>query len=514
MWRRRSDRLHGRASDRGRFLGSVVVAAVTIAAAATATVGSPVGPVGVATAGTQDTTAAAARPNILLFLTDDQRPDQLAHMTSVRALLQTRGITFDRAFTPDPLCCPSRVSILRGQSSQRTGVWAVSGAYGGFTMVRQAKLETSTIATWLHGAGYRTALVGKYLNGYSTPGAAYVPPGWDYWRAMTRLDPTAANGGYYHYGISVNGVERLYGDAPTDYSTTVLTRYARTFISSTPTSTPFFLELSFRAPHTPSTPAPGYTSDPRCGTVDTRGLAGFNEQDVSDKPTYIASKPSLSAVEVTRSGINRPRKACRALLSVDDAVRSVMNDLSASGRLSNTLIVFTADNGILFGEHRWQGKKVPYWQSNHVPFIVRYDPLTLGRAGTVNHAMVENIDLASTWAQAAGIVPPIPQDGRSLIPLLSGTATPWRSEVLLQAFDVAGQESYVPGYCGLETADGWVYIRYDAATEARNQELYDLSVDPGELENLAYAPAYAQRRDALLARLQVLCRPGPPGFAW
>jgi len=456
---------------------------------------------------------AAHAPNIVLLLTDDQRPSQLAHMPQVHALLAAHGITFARGFTPDPLCCPSRISILRGQLSQRTGVWATGGRYGGFAEVHRLGLESSTVATWLHGAGYRTALIGKYLNGYDTPDASWVPPGWDYWRGLTRYD-NLDGGGYYDYGISVDGVERRYGSAPSDYSTTVLTGFAHDFITGTPADQPLFMELAYRAPHRPSTPAPRYLHDPRCAGVSTLHEPGFDEADVSDKPLYIQRIPRFSPVTAYQAGVVKPRKTCRALLSVDDSVAEVMHDLAATGRLSNTMVVFMSDNGILFGEHRWQGKKVPYWQSTHVPFIVRFDPMTAARAGTVDDRMVENVDLAPTWAALAGVTPPIPQDGRSLVPLLDGRATSWRSAVLLQGFDAPGAAAYVPGYCGVETASGWVYVHYDAATEPRDQELYDLHRDPGQLHNLAYDPAYAARREALLGLVRTLCVPGPPGFSW
>ena len=452
-------------------------------------------------------------PDILLLLTDDQRPSQLDPMTNVRSLLQDRGVTFDRGITPDPLCCPSRVSILRGQTSQRHGVWANAGKYGGLARVKKLGLETSTAATWLQSAGYRTGLIGKYLNGYDPAGASYVPPGWDYWRGMTRSE-VLPGGGYFSYGISENGVERLYGTSPADYSTSVFTSYAHDFITTTPADQPLFLYLSYRAPHTPFTPAPAYASDPRCNAVKTVSNPAFNEADMTDAPTFLAKRPLLTTNQIKQSGTLKPQKACRSLLSVDDSVATVLADLEATGRLSNTLIVYTSDNGVLFGEHRWQGKKLPYVESDHVPFVIRYDPLTAARAGTVSHALVENLDLASTWAQVAGITPPITQDGMSLIPLLDGSASTVRSEALLQAFDNPTTAAYVPGYCGLETDDGWVYVHYDAAKEPRNEVLYDLNTDPAELHNLAYAPAQATRKAALLARLKVLCDPGPPGFTW
>jgi len=159
------------------------------------------GPAGVAHSST-------TRPNIVFIITDDQRWDQLAHMPTLRADLVHNGTRFVNAFVTDGLCCPSRISMLRGQYDHSTGVYNNAGIYGGWQRVHSLGLESSTLATWLHAAGYRTGLVGKYFNGYNN--IAYVPPGWDIWRA--RKGPA-----YYNYDVSENGVAKLYGSAPADY---------------------------------------------------------------------------------------------------------------------------------------------------------------------------------------------------------------------------------------------------------------------------------------------------------
>ena len=172
-----------------------------------------------------------------------------------------------------------------------------------------------------------------------------------------------------------------------------------------------------------------------------------------------------------------------------------------------------SDNGFLNGEHDITGKKVPYEESIRVPMVVRYDPLTHGTASSDPH-LVANIDLAPTFAAAAGVVPPIPEDGMSLLPLLAGTATSWRTDLLLEGYDNPARPiggAFVPTYCGLRT-ERYAYIRYVTGEE----ELYDLQMDPFEMTNLLFGntdPAIEALRTTLFTRLKQLCSPPPPHYS-
>src|SRR6185437_343203 len=147
---------------------------------------------------------------------------------------------------------------------------------------------------------------------------------------------------------------------------------------------------------------------------------------------------------------------CRALLGVDDAVGTIIKALSDTGKLSNTLILFMSDNGVLLGEHRWRFKKVPYEQAIRVPLIVRYDPVTGGQASTRN-ALVANIDVAPTFAAAAGLTAP-GADGQSLLPLLTDPAAPWRKQFLIEHED-SDNFVYVPPYCAVRN-QRYLYLDY------------------------------------------------------
>ena len=178
-------------------------------------------------------------------MTDDQRYDTLWAMPEVRQRLIRPGIPFRNAFVVNPLCCPSRASILTGQYSHTTGVYRNVGEYGGFDAFR----DDSTIATWLQGADYRTALIGKYLNGYAD--TEYIPPGWDRWAALEH-----APGYYYDYILNLDGELIRYGASPNDYSTDVLADLAVSFIEET--EGPLLLYFAPHAPHGPPEPVPGH----------------------------------------------------------------------------------------------------------------------------------------------------------------------------------------------------------------------------------------------------------------
>jgi arylsulfatase A-like enzyme len=197
------------------------------------------------------------------------------------------------------------------------------------------------------------------------------------------------------------------------------------------------------------------------------------------------------------------RSQYASLLAVDRAVGTIVDSLDQTGRLSNTLIVYTSDNGMSWGEHRWGTKLVPYEESIHVPFIVRFDPM-IGSPRRDEHLVV-NIDLAPTFAELASAAAP-GVEGQSLVPLFENVRSPWRSEFLLE--HMQHSDGGVPTYCGVH-AERYVYVRYRTGEE----ELYDLERDPTELANQVENERYAQTRMQMGERLRHLCDPLPPGYS-
>jgi arylsulfatase A-like enzyme len=435
----------------------------------------------------------------VLILTDDQRFDELSRMPIVKQELIGKGVRFNDAFVVNPLCCPSRTTILTGKYSHGTDIYGNSPPHGGFETFHADGEEDSTIATWLHGAGYHTALVGKYLNGYTPDNVSWVPPGWDRWNAVAIKGDNEDF--YYDYTMSIDGTAATYGEDPSDYSTDLLAADADQAIRETPSGQPLFLYFAPTAPHQVPVPPPRYAN--ACGNAQLKHTEAFNEADVSDKPAYISSRASLTVQQQANMDATF-REQCQTLRGVDDSVGTILQALSDTGRLSNTLILFMSDNGILLGEHRWKFKKVPYEQAIRVPFIVRYDPVTAGQASTRN-ALVANIDVAPTFAAAAGISAP-GADGQSLLPLLTDPAAPWRTQFLIEHEDTDNFVP-VPTYCAVRN-QRYLFVDYQTGEE----ELYDLRTDPLELQNLASDPAYAAKRKSLRQRLLALCNPPPPGY--
>jgi arylsulfatase A-like enzyme len=434
---------------------------------------------------------APGKPSIVLLVTDDQRWDTLWAMPTVQSELVDHGIEFVNAFASNPLCCPSRASILTGVYSHTNGVYTNKGGqtYGGFT----AFDDRSTVATWLHDEGYRTGLFGKYLNGYGH--TEYVPPGWDRWFS------TFDNGGFYDYRAVSDGTFQQFGSERSDYGTDVLAEKTVSFINGTDPSTPLFAYFAPHAPHDPATPAPG---DGRAFSDLPRWRPeSHNERDVSDKPAYIREAPRLDAAE--RRSVDRFRlDQYRSLQSVDRAIGEIVQALEDTGRLSNTLIVFMSDNGMSWGEHRWDQKVVPYEESIRVPLVARFDA-AIESPRTDEHLVV-NVDLAPTFVELAGS-PVTAFEGRSLLPLFGSADVSWRTDFLIE--HLGNRERGVPTYCGIR-ATRYAYWRYVTGEE----ELYDLARDPLQLVNRVLDDRYSDVLRDLRDRLQELCRPTPPGFSF
>ncbi len=448
--------------------------------------------------------AGDGRPNVVLILTDDQRFDSLFAMPRVQRDLVAHGVRFTNAIVSNSLCCPSRATILTGGYSHTTkvytNVYTSWSPYGAWPAFKAAGDEQGTIALALDRAGYRTGLFGKYLNDFTGPSA---PAGWDRFAAFTD-DPEG--GSYYDYSMfekDGRGTHvEAFGSQVRDYSTTVIDRQAMSFLRSTPTDQPFFLYVAPFAPHARVIPAPrdlGTWSDHRQVLPPS-----FDEADISDKPAYVHDQPMVPEAAAQL----KFELQDEALQAVDRMVGHIVDELRASGRLDDTMLVFMSDNGVENGEHRWIYKLTPYEESIRVPLVVRYDPITASNAATDAAGLVSNADIAPTIADVVGIpfegVGTV--DGVSFAPILTGSARSVRSSVLLEHLDYPGKY-HVPTYCGLRT-QSWTYARYGDGVE----ELYHLTQDRYELTNVA-ATATAQLQ--LLRRLtRELCDPSPPGYEW
>jgi arylsulfatase A-like enzyme len=439
---------------------------------------------------------ATTKPNIVFILADDMRKDDLKYMPKTRSMLMNKGMSFRNAYVSNPLCCPSRATTMRGQYAHNTGVWNMGGTSGGWQTYRTKGLERDNVATRLDAAGYRTALIGKYLNGYS--GTTNKPPGWDRWFAHT--------GGtrYYNYKINEDGSVRRFGSSTAGYETDVIADRAKTFIGASATAgKPFFAYVAPKAPHSPNIPAP--RDKQKFDNVKAPRPPSFNEQDVSDKPPWIRQLPRLSDAKKGKID-NRAQKRAKTLQALDDLVAGIGGRLKDRGALSNTYIFFTSDNGFHMGEHRIPGRKGrPYEEDVNVPLLVRGPGVAAGHQA---EKLALNTDFLPTFTDLAGAHTPGYVDGRSLLPVLKGKATAWRSAVLLEARRTAGGST--PPYSGIRTSSGRKYVKYADG----KKELYYLGHDPHELRN-AYKPnsppAVATRLAALETCAGDRCRAAENG---
>ena len=438
----------------------------------------------------QPTATGDSKPSVVVILTDDQRWDTLWAMPAVKKDLIDHGVNFKNGFVVNSACCPSRASILTGQYSHSTGVYTNTGSEGGYRSFNDA----STIPTWLE-MDYTSVLIGKYLNNYEFAGLnGRIPLGWDHWVAFPR-------GHYENYALNIDGEVVEFGTGAENYSTDVLADQAVKFIEGT--DGPLFMYFSPKAPHYPADPAPR----------DRHAFSGlapwrppnYNEADVSDKPQWVqATDPLTPAEQHQIDGFRLDQ--LRTLLAVDRAVSRIVDALQQTGRLSNTLIIYMSDNGMVWGEHRMHGKGVAYEESVRVPLVVRYDPLV--KKPRTSEDLVANIDVAPTAADLAGVDAP-GAEGMSLVPLLQNPNAPWRDDFLVEHFSRA-RWGHPPTYCAIRSTD-YMYVDYLVGED----ELYDVRQDPYELNNRISDPALSDELNRLKQRESVLCNPAPPKkLAW
>jgi arylsulfatase A-like enzyme len=525
-----------------------------------------------ATAGFRSSAAAATpeQPSFVVIQTDDQTLDglyasfgqpKLQAMPNTLNLIAKRGMTFNRYYVSYPLCCPSRVSLMTGRYAHNNGVKGNIQPNGGYFGFSFRAAYTHNIATWLQGAGYRTIHIGKFLNGYGDEpydNGTTVPPGWSAWHTTLKAD---TNHYFYGYTLNNNGaVEGPYGDSgtwepreyttrddlgcpfaplngqPCFYETDTLTNFATQELRETSPEQPFYLQLDYTAPHgdfrKPAGPEPAprhYDWFKGAPMPHNRGQ-GFDEGNVSDKPSFIKEAPYLSLSDIHTYRVYWD-KQLESLRSIDDGVKQLMDTLGSLHRLRNTYVIFTSDNGFFFGEHRLIGGKfLAYEPSTHLPFLIRGPHI---RADTESGEIVGNIDVAPTILELAGVEPDKSVDGRSMTPFFKDpelrTLRPFLFESFVETSDVqeagaiaepSDQSSPAPRKTNAAAQLSAKAQRGGGATASLlappkdyegirlgpykyiawpdgEKELYDLEKDPYELNNLVRIPNYFPVRNFL-----------------
>ncbi|MEX0621332.1 MAG: sulfatase [Solirubrobacterales bacterium] len=500
--------------------------------------------------------AGQSRPNIVLIEVDDAVVGDLEFMPNVKRLTERGGTTFSNYFVSYSLCCTARTTLLTGQFSHNHQVLsnfrANSGGYYTFRDLPGKLNQRNSLAPWLQRAGYRTGLIGKYLNEYGALDRTEVPPGWSRWVGL--LDNSTYD--YYNYVLNIDGRLRYYGDPDyaevqldlatrlvndppesfpellaafrsifdpfdyfgwqreEDYTMDVGGAFAADFVrNSAPSRKPFFLYYSPPGPHAEDTNhlqglrpgAPG--PDPRPparyrDTFDDVPLPrppSFNEADVSDKAVNLSGLPLLTEPQIAEITDNY-RGRLGAVRAVDDQVGRIASEVRRAGEMNNTYFIFTSDNGYLQGEHRLRGSKfLPYENSIRVPTLISGPGV---KKGQIRIGNAIDVDLAPTILDMANVKPGRVMDGASLLPAAENRRRIPRRAVLLQAM-----RPLLRFYTPLTAFDQPFYgVRYQGFKYLNwsfdATELYNLREDPDELVNLAADPAYA----ATAARLEGLAK--------
>lgn len=460
------------------------------------------------------TRRAAAPPNVLFIMTDDQRQDAMSAYgnpmlkTPNMDRIGAGGVRFTEAFVTNSLCAPSRASILTGQYSHAHGV-ITNG--GGPVYYNQPGLraEQPTFVHLLRAAGYHTALVGKWH-------LRSDPSGFDQWAVFP------GQGMYNDPEMIANGMRlKMRGHADD-----VVGDQALLFLRDRPKDRPFCLCYQFKSPHRSWMPAERYAHVyddmmvPVPRTFEDR-LAGRPEAlrraelAIADMPDFrdrgVAA--SLPAEERKRRNLEQlVKNYYRVLLSVDENVGRVLDYMDREGLAENTVVVYTSDNGFFLGEHGLFDKRLMYEPSIKVPLLVRHPARV--KAGVVDTThMALNVDVAPTLLELAGVPVPGWMHGRSLVPVLEGKQPPWRDAFLYEYYEFPA-EHCVRKNRGVRTAR-WKLIHFWEQPE--EWELYDLQADPDETTNLAGRREHARTLATLKAKLEELRREvgdaDPPGPA-
>ena len=443
--------------------------------------------------------AAASGPNVVVVMTDDQRYDDMAALPMTRRLIGEAGVTFTRAFVSYPVCCPARATFFTGQYAHNHGVVCLYKKCGG----GYGRLNTREyLPVWLERAGYATAHVGKFLNGYGQD-RLDVPNGFTEWFGL--IDPfTYRMWGYEMFeDRSRQGYGNVMREVGRYYQTDVLTEKALGFIRRRAGDSPFFLSVAYLAPHHESgktqrltgklvRPAPRHRG--AFANMPLRKPPNYDEEDLSDKPPHVArfNRPITARREAAI--LKRTRERWESLLAVDEGVEKIVDELRRTGELDNTYVIFTSDHGFMQGEHRIpQGKMVPYDPSTHVPLLIRGPGIPRGRR---TKALVGDVDFTPTVLDATPARPTRALDGRSYLPFArnprlrslrpflhttAGKSAKGRTNT--REGGTRGTQPRVPAWAAVRTTR-WLYIEYRSG----HRELYDQRKDPWQMNSVVDNP--------------------------
>lgn len=420
---------------------------------------------------------AGRPPNVLLVVTDDQRPDtiralgnQIIHTPHLDALVRG-GTTFTRAIAANPICVPSRAEIMTGCDGFRNGVRGFGG--------QRMNPELVLWADAMRRAGYHSWYVGKWMNdgkpvsrGYEESQGLFAGGGGKW--AVDGVD---------HHGRPITGYRgwvfqtddgRLLPEKGVGLTPDISRHFADaaiSFINRKPKA-PFFLHVNFTAPHDPLLMPPGYEG---MYPPDAIPLPpDFLPRHAFDHGNFEGRDEQLLPWPRTPKDIREDLAVYYAVIShMDEHLGRIVAALETTGQAQNTVVIFTSDQGLAMGSHGLRGKQNMYEHTVGVPLVFRGPGIPVGRRCD---AQCYLRDLYPTVCDLAGIGIPETIGGRSLAPVLRGQAT-----------------SVYPHVCGyfrdfqrMIRTDRWKLIHYPHLDKC---QLFDLSSDPFELKDLSAEPA-------------------------
>ena len=456
-----------------------------------------------------------ARPNILFIMADDHASHALScygsriNSTPNLDRIANEGMRFDNCFCTNSICTPSRAAILTGSYNHINGVT---------TLDTPMDNSLPTFVKDLRASGYKTGMFGKWHLGQ---GPAHQPTGFDDWAVLPGQ-------GLYHNPTFIfkadDGSERQPVDG---YVTDIITDLSLDFLQGRDRERPFFLMCHHKAPH-------------RHWEPDEKHAHMYLNEDVREPETlyddYANRASAASAAEMplgthmipldTKSEIPRdlPEMALRkwayqryikdylrVVASIDDNVGRLLDYLDEEGLRENTIVAYTSDQGFFLGDHGWYDKRFMYEESLKMPYVMRY-PRGIA-AGSVNRDMILNVDFAPTYLELAGLPVPDHFQGRSFAPLLRGeTPDDWRVAMYYRYWMHKTHHNVYAHYGIRSDRYKLIYYYADALGQAGTidetyppeWELFDLEMDPYELNNVVDDPAYAERVIELKAQLHRL----------
>ena len=446
-----------------------------------------------------------SRPNILYIMTDDHAAHAMTcygsrvNETPNMDRIADEGMRLDTCLCTNSICAPSRATILTGLYSHRpgNGVLTLDEAFDG---------RNRTFPQMLQGAGYQTALVGKWHLGH---GGVNDPTGFDYWNVLP------GQGLYHNPKMFDMGEEKVLPG----YVTDLITDFSLEWLENRDRDRPFCLLTHHKAPHRRwhpdekhaamfadrEIPEPPTFNDDYSNRSQAAAYAKMRiDRDLDEEDTKGPPPEGLTPHEVKQWKYQRYMKDYLACVqSVDTNMGRMLEYLDETGLTENTVVIYTSDQGFFLGDHNWYDKRFFYEESLRMPFVVRY-PKEI-EPGSTSDAMVLNTDFAPLILDYAGVPVPDDMDGRSFRSVLAGdTPSDWR-EIMYYRYFMHLSHHGVCAHYGVRT-DRYKLIHYYLDDPLPPEwELFDLETDPMEMRNIICDPAYADVVNHLkseLTRLQ------------